>query len=120
MCQCNGKFIPSGIYKGAGKCDSNRGIDCGAFCFVDKGKCRDEIHLFGLESYGYASCTPCAGTRKAPPPLKDAECPADKDKDSGSPTTTTTTTTPGNGSPRPIGTGIGLLAAGICLSLLLF
>ena len=107
MCQCNGKFIPSGIYKGAGKCDSNRGIDCGAFCFVDKGKCRDEIHLFGLESYGYASCTAadtCAGTRKAPTPLKDAECPADKD----------------SGSPSLIGTGFGLLAAGIYESTSLF
>ena len=107
-CKCNGKSVPSGKrYAGAGACDSDWRMSCGSFCFIEKGTCKDEVHLHGLEEYGFASCTPCS-QRSNTAPLKEAECPSD------------TFTTHGNGSPILIGRGFGLIAAGIYRSLLLF
>jgi hypothetical protein len=94
-CQCNGKSVRSGRYQGAGSCTSKWRLDCGNFCFVDRGDCRGEFRLRGFEAYGYASCTPCSQSRNAPP-LKTAECP--------------------NGSPSFIGNGAGLLAAGLLMA----
>ena len=95
-CKCNGNSIKSGRFQGAGACKSGwpREISCGVFCFVDKDTCRDQIHLHGLENYGYASCTPCSQTRSAEP-LPTAVCPRDS-----------------SASPNLIGTGVGLLTAG--------
>ena len=94
-CKCNGKSIQSGRYQGAGTCESGWEISCGAFCFVEKDACRDQIHLHGLEQYGYASCGLCAQKRSAEP-LPTAACPRDSSSASAS----------------FIGTGVGLLAAG--------
>lgn len=104
-CKCNSKSVPSGKrYAGAGACDSDWRMSCGSFCFVEKGTCKDEVHLHGLEEYGFASCTPCS-QRSNTAPLKEAECPSD------------TFTSHGNGSPILIGRGFGLIAAGLLMAL---
>ena len=88
-----------------GHCDDSIKIDCGNWCIVDPGKCPGkQFYWHAMEKY--ISCSPCDNTRSLPA-LRKAECPAE-DKDTG------------NGSPRLIGAGIGLLAAGIYWSLLLF